>query len=128
MTEKQLEARRQNIKKAIAASKISPKAIENRKINFAKGRSKGQATFRNSEIQRRRRIDQITKEENMANDLKKKGYEVFSPTVVCDRIVIKDNKVYFVEFKKLNQTLRSGQQKVHDLMPDNYLIIYDAGK
>ena len=126
MTEKQLEARRQNIKKAIAASKISPRAIETRRVNCIKGGIKGRATCQNSEIQRRRRMGQIAKEENMANDLRNKGYEVFSPTVVCDRVAIKDGIVYFIEFKKQGQKLRSGQQKIHDLMPDNYIILYDA--
>ena len=79
-----------------------------------------------SKSQSKRRLDQLANEQRMANELVAKGYEIFSPTVVCDRIAIKDGKVYFVEFKKPKQKLRSGQQRIQDLVPDNYLIIYDA--
>jgi hypothetical protein len=54
--------------------------------------------------------------------LKQEGYEVFFPWVVCDRIAIKDGKVYFVEFKDEGQVLKFEQQMVHDLAPDMYLI------
>lgn len=80
--------------------------------------------FYSSEAQSRRRRNQLKVECEMAKQLEMDGYEVFSPTVVCDRIAIKDNKVYFVEFKKVGQELRIGQQVIHDLVPDNYLIRY----
>jgi hypothetical protein len=76
------------------------------------------------EQQRTLRLAQIAHEESEANELRKNGYEVFSPTVVCDRIAVKDGKVFFVEFKKEGQRLREGQQTIRDLVPDNYLIVY----
>jgi hypothetical protein len=78
----------------------------------------------NSIVQSRRRRDQLQKEELMAQSLRRKGYEVFSPTVVCDRIMIRDKKVFFVEFKKPGQVLRPGQQRVKDLSPSRYLVFY----
>jgi len=80
--------------------------------------------FYSSESQSKRRLLQIKAEQEMAADLEKEGYIVFSPTVVCDRIAVKDGKVYFVEFKKTGQLLRAGQQVIHDLIKDNYIIRY----
>jgi DNA-directed RNA polymerase subunit RPC12/RpoP len=54
--------------------------------------------------------------------LKEEGYEVFFPWVVCDRIAIKNGKVYFVEFKDEGQVLKLEQQMVNDLVPDMYLL------
>ena len=49
---------------------------------------------------------------------------VFSPTVVCDRIGVKNNIVCFLEFKKLGQKLRPGQALIRDLVPEMYRVIY----
>jgi len=62
-------------------------------------------------------------EKNAANRLKEEGWEVFSPTVVCDRIAIKDGHVFFIEFKKPEQNLTENQEKVKKLT-DNYKIVY----
>jgi len=67
---------------------------------------------------------QIAHEEAEANRLRAKGYEVFSPTVVCDRIAIKDGKVFFVEFKQPGQRLRDAQRRLRDTEPDRYLVFY----
>jgi hypothetical protein len=80
--------------------------------------------FYSSEAQSRRRMAQISAEQKMAKALERDGFQVFSPTVVCDRIATKDGKIYFVEFKKAGQDLRPGQQFVHDLSPENYIIRY----
>jgi len=77
-----------------------------------------------SETQRRRRLQQIANEENIANELRKTGWVVFSPLVVCDRIGVKDNMVYFLEFKKPGQKLRPRQELIHDLVPDMYRVIF----
>ena len=47
----------------------------------------------------------------------------YIPTAVCDRIGVKDEKVYFLEFKKGNQVLRPGQKAIMDLVPQMYMII-----
>jgi len=99
------EAAQKNVKKALAKLK------ENNHFS--------------SEKQSARRKLQIANEEAVADDLRSKGFEVFSPTVVCDRIAIKDGKVFFVEFKRTGQDLRPGQKKIKDLMPDNYLIVFE---
>jgi len=77
-----------------------------------------------SEAQSKRRLNQIASEVEQAKQLEAEGFEVFSPTVVCDRVAVKDGKVFFVEFKKEGQELRPGQQRIHDLVPSMYLIRY----
>ena len=62
-------------------------------------------------------------EKEASNKLRKKGWEIFSPTVVCDRIGIKDGKVFFIEFKKPNQELTENQEKVKNLA-NNYNVVY----
>lgn len=94
----------------------SKSQIEQGKRNLEKART--------PEAQRNRRLNQIKWEEDFADELRKDGWEVFSPTVVCDRIGIKDGNVYFIEFKKPNQELREGQQKIYNLSKDNYRIFY----
>lgn len=75
-------------------------------------------SFGDSKTLSLRRMRQLKHEERLANELRKDGFEVFSPTVVCDRIAIRNGKVFFVEFKKPGQELRPGQQRVRDLEPD----------
>ena len=78
-----------------------------------------------SEAQSRRRKNQIAVETAMAAQMETEGFKMYPPTVVCDRVAVKDGKVYFVEFKKHSgQRLRPGQQEVHDLTPEMYLIRY----
>lgn len=74
--------------------------------------------------QRKRRQLQIRHEEAEADKLRAQGYEVFSPTIVCDRIAIKDGRAYFVEFKKPGQALRAGQKRLQDAAPEQYLVVY----
>lgn len=66
----------------------------------------------------------MEQEQAQADALRAAGYEVYSPTVVCDRIAIKDGKVFFVEFKRLGQELRPGQERVRGLVPEAYKVIY----
>jgi hypothetical protein len=80
----------------------------------------------NPELARERRYKQLEHECAEAKKLEEQGYEVFSPTVVCDRIAVKDGKVYFVEFKKIGQSLRPGQKRIHDLMPENYRVVFSS--
>lgn len=82
----------------------------------------GLVTSREASSLNRRR--QLATEEALADKLRSEGYEIFSPTVVCDRIGIKDGKVYFVEFKPRGQELRQGQATVCDLVPDQYHVEY----
>lgn len=70
------------------------------------------------------RRQQISLEEQQANQLRQQGWEVFSPTVVCDRIGVKNGKVFFIDFKKRGrEKLRDGQQRIHDLLPEQYLVV-----
>lgn len=71
--------------------------------------------------QRRR---QLAWEEGVASELRSDGWEVFSPTVVCDRIGVKDGKVWFLEFKPVGrEKLRPGQKRIQGLMPENYQVV-----
>ncbi|MDE1850300.1 MAG: hypothetical protein KGH54_00710 [Candidatus Micrarchaeota archaeon] len=77
----------------------------------------------NSEVQRRRRYKQMKMEEDASEKLRKEGWQVFSPTIVCDRIAIKDGQVFFVEFKKAGQKLTENQEKIKNLANDNYCVV-----
>jgi hypothetical protein len=91
---------------------------EQRRANLAK--------VRTPESQRKRRLAQLEHEESLAQQMRDEGWKVFSPTVVCDRVGIKDGKVFFIEFKKPGQELRDGQRQIQELIPDNYLIKYSG--
>lgn len=78
----------------------------------------------NSESARANRYKQLAWEEAIAAEMRVDGWEIFSPTVVCDRVGVKDGKVFFLEFKPVNnQTLRPGQQRIADLVPEMYKIV-----
>jgi hypothetical protein len=77
-----------------------------------------------SEYCRNLRYKQLEHEQTEAAKLVDLGFEVFSPTVVCDRVAVKDGKVFFVEFKPTGQKLRPGQQRIKDLVPNMYLVQY----
>ena len=62
-------------------------------------------------------------ERTTARRLTDEGWIIYSPTAVCDRIGVKNGKVFFLEFKKNNQTLRSSQQKIRDLVPWMYRVV-----
>lgn len=76
-----------------------------------------------SAAQSARRLGQLKQEEGMAAQLQADGYTVYSPTVVCDRIAVKGDQVFFVEFKKRRQGLRPGQRAIQNRMPEHYLVI-----
>lgn len=82
---------------------------------YAKGHTK--------EIQSKAAHARITYERQTAEKLKADGFEVLWPASVCDRICIKDGKLFFVEFKKPKQRLRREQQIVRDLLPDQYIVV-----
>ena len=88
------------------------------------GKIRARKLTHDTEAQRARRYAQLRYEEGIANELRGMGWTIFSPTVVCDRVGIKDGKVYFVEFKRTGQGLRPGQQMIHDLVPHMYEIVY----
>jgi hypothetical protein len=69
------------------------------------------------------RKQQLAVEEKQAEKLRQAGWEIFSPTVVCDRIGVKDGRVFFIEFKKVGrEKLRAGQQRIADLVPNQYVV------
>ena len=62
-------------------------------------------------------------EQDVASRMTKEGWEIFSPTVVCDRIGIKNGKVFFIEFKKPGQELTENQQKIKNLYR-KYMVVH----
>ena len=85
-----------------------------------------QSGFFSSEAQSRRRKNQIAAETAMADLMVLEGFKIYPPSVVCDRVAVKDGKVFFAEFKKHSgQKLRPGQQEIHDLVPDMYLMRFE---
>lgn len=88
--------------------------------NWSHVRGKG---FTSAEASRLR-LAQLSWEENIASQMRIQGWEIFSPTVVCDRVGVKDGKVFFVEFKsKKSRKLRPGQKRICALVPDMYRIV-----
>ena len=77
----------------------------------------------NSDVQRRRRYRQMDMEETAANRLRKDGWGLLSPTVVCDRIGIKNEAVFFIEFKKPGQKLSPSQERVRTLV-EHYIVAH----
>ena len=76
-----------------------------------------------SKVQRRRRYKLMQMEQDTAAKLKKQGWEIYSPTFVCDRVGIKDGKIFLIEFKKPNQKLTKFQDKVRNLFK-NYMVVH----
>ena len=73
---------------------------------------------------RKNRHAQLAWEESLAKGMRADDWEIFSPTVVCDRIGIKNGKLFFIEFKKKgHEKLRPGQKRVAELVPESYKII-----
>ena len=80
--------------------------------------------FGDSKKSSRLRKRQILWEESIAEDMRSDGWEIFSPTVVCDRVGVKNGFVYFIEFKpESNQKLRAGQKRIAELVPGMYKIV-----
>lgn len=52
------------------------------------------------------------------------GDFIFKPNEVCDRIVVQDGKVFFVEIKQVGQKLRPKQQLFSDIVKNMYRIVY----
>ena len=65
----------------------------------------------------------IAYEEKMAKELERDGFEIFQPSWVCDRIGIKNGKVYFLEFKQPDQELTVKQMKVSIAAGKSYIIV-----
>lgn len=61
-------------------------------------------------------------ERRAAESLRAEGFQVYVPNAVCDRVAIKDGKVYFVEFKRRGQQLLPAQQLVRNMSPENYIV------
>lgn len=76
------------------------------------------------DLARERRYTQLAWEEALAKQMRIEGWEIFSPTVVCDRIGIKNEKLFFIEFKKKGrEKLRLGQERISQLVPEYYKIV-----
>ena len=49
---------------------------------------------------------------------------VYLPSEVCDRIVVRDGKIFFVEIKKPGDKLREKQREFSELVGSQYEIMY----
>lgn len=68
-------------------------------------------------------------EQEMAKRMEERGWTVFSPTACCDRIAIKDGRVFFLEFKPQTDTnLRPFQAAVRDAVPHMYKVVLGSGE
>lgn len=63
-------------------------------------------------------------ERSVANGLRAEGWNIFTPSTCCDRIGIRDGKVYFLEFKpEGKRELRTLQRAVQEILPEMYLVV-----
>lgn len=70
------------------------------------------------------RRGQLAWEETVAKQLGQEGWEIISPTACCDRIGIKDGRVFFLEFKPEGKSaLRSFQKSVRRAAPHQYRVV-----
>lgn len=80
--------------------------------------------FGDRDKSRRLRKAQLLLEEDMASHMRANGWDIFSPTVVCDRIGVREGRVFFIEFKpKERPRLRPGQKRIATLVPEMYKIV-----
>jgi hypothetical protein len=73
----------------------------------------------NPSTQRTRRYAQLEIEESVAAGLRDQGWEIYSPTVVCDRIGIKDGKLFLLEFKPESNQSQARTAKSSEMRPGN---------
>lgn len=60
----------------------------------------------------------------MAKRMEEKGWKLFHPSVCCDRIGVKEGRVFFIEFKPRGKAeLRDYQRMVRDLAPHMYRVV-----
>lgn len=70
------------------------------------------------------RRKQLAWEQSVAQKMEQEGWEIISPTACCDRIGIKDGRVFFLEFKpEEDSSLRSFQKAVRKAAPHMYRIV-----
>ena len=50
--------------------------------------------------------------------------KIYKPSEVCDRIVVRNSKIYFVEIKRKGQRLRKKQEEFSKIVGKQYEIIY----
>jgi hypothetical protein len=87
-------------------------------------RGKYPRTAKHRKLGRQFRLEQLDVEQAQARIMTKEGWEIFSPTVVCDRVGVKDGKVFFIDFKKQGrEKLRPGQKRIQELLPEMYKIV-----
>jgi len=87
-------------------------------------RTNGRNTEEYKERARVNRRKQMKVEEDVANKLRENGWEILYTSNCCDRIGIKDGKVYFLEFKrKGHEELAIGQKRLQEAAGEQFKII-----
>ena len=89
-------------------------------------RNKMLSNLRNcdSAIQARRGSKSRNHENRVAKLLYKEYDQVFTPSAVCDRICIKNGRVFFIEIKQVGQQLRPKQEQFKQLVGNAFIIYY----
>jgi hypothetical protein len=93
---------------------------------YCKDECRKQAVKESYDIEKARanRRAQMKQEEDVANNLRIQGWEVFYTSNCCDRIGIKDGRPYFLEFKlEGREELRTGQKRLSEVSGDQFKII-----
>jgi len=63
------------------------------------------------------------RENVVARQLNKEYEKMWLPQEICDRIVIKDGKLFFIEIKRNKGELTENQRKFREIIGKNYIVI-----
>ena len=63
------------------------------------------------------------RENRVIESIKDQYHKIFLPQEVCDRIAIKDGKIFFIEVKSLKQGLSPKQEIFKKLTKNRYIVI-----
>ena len=88
-----------------------------RKI-MLEGGEKGRKNMNHSDAGKKSRYYENKIAKNIVAD------KIYLPNEVCDRIVIRDGKVFFIEIKRKGQKLRPKQKEFKEIVKKKYEILY----
>lgn len=89
------------------------------KENFLKALEKGRRNMNQSENGKKSRLYENEIAKTIVAD------KIFLPNEVCDRIVVRNGEIFFVEIKrKKSQRLRPKQREFREIAKDRYEVIY----
>lgn len=103
---------------SMIGKKQSQEVVQKRINTFNKLREQNPNIFRTGSKNSHKYEDEIAKQIQ--------GNLIFKPCEVCDRIVIRNGEIYFVEIKLNGQKLRPKQKQFQQIAKDKYEVLYGS--